>query len=277
MDRRTILEAIDACRPGTDDLNAEHLAGAKEQIEHDPRLSELRRRAEKLDETIQAAFHDVPLPEGLQLILLERLESAGENDTDGETAVVPAGEQADIVPAVKVRKDRSRRSWLIGGAMGIVGAAATVLAAIIIPWTNAGEELSSELLAEQSLRSYGDEFDPSQQMTLFAKQWPPTSHPISGKVWRSRKTCWRSVLFLKCSGVVYDLGRQGGASAMLFVIDPPSGSLAMLPTAPPRVLDYQTGGRGCAVWTERGKLCLLVIDGNTDDYQLFVPTRSTVA
>src|SRR5689334_453885 len=72
VDRR-ILETLESCRPGSDDLEGIEFADVAERIERDAELASLASAIERWDLAVTAAIDDVAVPEGLGARLLERL------------------------------------------------------------------------------------------------------------------------------------------------------------------------------------------------------------
>ena len=73
MDRRTVLERLDAVRPGSDDLSLPEMAEAGDALERDSRLAEAFDRLQEWDGRIAVAMQDVPVPADLKDRLLSRL------------------------------------------------------------------------------------------------------------------------------------------------------------------------------------------------------------
>ena len=71
-----ILEAIEACRPGSDDVADPALAYLAAAMAADPELENLYARLQQVDGMLTADFRRVPVPEGLDHRLLERLAAA---------------------------------------------------------------------------------------------------------------------------------------------------------------------------------------------------------
>ncbi|MDZ7620780.1 MAG: hypothetical protein U1E05_27570, partial [Patescibacteria group bacterium] len=89
------LEALEACRPGSDDCALPEL-GLKQLLENDPSLRDVQRRIELADVQIAAALHQVPVPEGLEANILDVLATA---------------RHPNMAPSRRVH----RRRWLVSG------------------------------------------------------------------------------------------------------------------------------------------------------------------
>ena len=68
-----IREAMEACRPGSDDLEDPALVFLAEQLAADPKLGHVFERLQRLDGTVAEAFGDVPVPDGLADRITARL------------------------------------------------------------------------------------------------------------------------------------------------------------------------------------------------------------
>ena len=71
-----ILEAIEACRPGSNDLSDPGLAFLATELAARAELDDAYERLQRLDAMLAVAFKDVPVPEGLGQRILARLAAA---------------------------------------------------------------------------------------------------------------------------------------------------------------------------------------------------------
>jgi len=268
MDRKHILEAIDACRPGSDDLAAE-LAAVGRRIEDDQGFRRRRELVEKWDRAIGDALADVPLPAGIEQRLLDRVHASASSATD-QTAAEHAttGIDPTDTPSAAGTSRSSRRRWLWGGVAATLVAAASLLIAL---WFNPDPTVatSPEQLADTALQEF-PHFDLGQSFEPVTGNRPARVYLAFRSLTPGGNLRWRPVeRWLGRSGVVFDLGMQGGAQGWLFVLDAP-GALDTLPRLPSIRADHQTAGRQCAVWQENGKLCVLIIEGGAGAYDAFV-------
>ena len=77
MDEPRIHEAIDACRPGGDDLQLPELQPLAARIQEDAELRERFEQLQALDRAIGREFCDVEVPDGLEERLLAKLAWEG--------------------------------------------------------------------------------------------------------------------------------------------------------------------------------------------------------
>jgi hypothetical protein len=71
-----ILEALDACRAGHDDLHDADLAALAARLAEDADLRDRLARVQRLDVRLAEAIDDVPVPEGLAERLLVALAAS---------------------------------------------------------------------------------------------------------------------------------------------------------------------------------------------------------
>ena len=129
-----IRELLDACRPGSDDLDAAEMQPARDQLADDPRLAEGFARSQKLDARLSRVFREVPVPEGLADRLLDRLQAASTYPAErpAESAEPDEGlaemPQGPVTPSAGLRRRRVLR-WTVGTVAGL---AAALLVAVLI-------------------------------------------------------------------------------------------------------------------------------------------------
>ncbi len=245
-----ILEAIEACRPGSDDVADPAMADLAAELAADPKLQDLYERLQRVDAMLAAAFRDTQVPEGLDRRLLDRLAAArAEQVVSAETAVV-------------ARPRRGSRRWVLAAGGTLAVAAGLLIAA----WIG----------ANSLLVAYSEEEAQSAALTLFreqsaepgnlvARQPPPSDWPFSHEVARVRGMRWRSISgFLNRDGVAYDLPGRGGARATLYVV---RRTIPGLQGAPPLRPSRQTAGFSTSAWQEGKLLYVLVVRGDRRTYQ----------
>lgn len=260
-----LREAIEACRPGSGDLQAPEMASLREQLAADPELQQFRDRVDRFDRRVAEAFRDVPVPEGLEASILARLGIAGlapaavDSPSDvTETAPIRRAphDQAPVVPPSR----RSRR-WLFR--------AAAAVAASLLVGTFVYLQRPVPLAESQILDAARSEFQ-SEETIAWNEGSPPDAFRPSGYVRRVSlaRIKWRELEgFLGHQAVVYDLTRPDGPSARLYVVQ---ANAAGLPPLPPSAPQSTTHGMSVSAWAERGLLCILVVDGSPRDYQRYL-------
>jgi hypothetical protein len=172
-----MLEAMECCRPGSDDLADRGLAGLAAAMAVDPELADRFRRQQRADEAVRAAICDVPVPEGLARRLLERLgtaPAAASSIARGVEDIAPAGEAG---ASCRGRRRFSRR-WLLAGAAAL-GAAAAVLAAVCMRMPS-GKDYSPLAVCDEAADFFQNE-SPAPSHPL-GEVSPPADFPLSCEV-----------------------------------------------------------------------------------------------
>lgn len=270
----SLLEALDSCRPGTDDLERADMAEAARHLAEEPRARQLYGRLQRADAKIAAAMHDAPVPEGLEARLLASLAEG--------VAAPPAPARP---PNIRVESNvtgnvgwrRTARRWWPAGAG--VAVAAALLAAFFL---RADEEFLPHQVLEFALTFFDD--DDHREGHLLADAPAPGGLPASRFIIAEPKTTrWHSVQgFIGRKGLAYDLRLRGGLEATLYVVPRRSLTTApklvgKLPLTPPDPPPSTTGGRAAGAWVENGLLYVLVVKGDAQVYRQFVHGAGAMA
>jgi len=260
-----ILEAIEACRSGSDDMADGELAFLAAELEANRELAELYDRVQRTDEVLAAAFRDVPVPDGLQQRLLDRLAAARAADALAEDSQKATTALAEDRPAVgSPRTRRFSRRWLITGAALTTTAAAVLVAVVAWMLTHGPEPYTKQMVLEDAQRFFIEESRALGPVRTYPDESPPADYQIRPEQ-LGRMLRWRPISgFLGCEGVAYDV--QGGRATIYVVkltIDD------RLPVQPPPSADPTTGGVSASVWQQGELLCVLVVDGDSDAYHRF--------
>jgi len=268
----SILEAMEACRPASDDCADPALASLAAKMESDPALRDLYTRLQRVDSVVGDAFRDVPVPDGLAERIMQRLASArgGPVASAVEAAAEPAATE-EPAAATAGRRERVSRRWLLAGA-GVVSTvlAASVLVAVFFPWPEP-EPYTRSQVWELAIEFSAGEADVVGELISVAQ--PPGEYPFSRDVLPLPDIRWRRIEgFLGCQGVAYDMLGEGGTAATLYVVECSVPDLPSLP--PPLGPSLATGGRSVAAWQsgESGELLyVLVVHGGVRAYRSFLP------
>ncbi|OHB68403.1 MAG: hypothetical protein A2V70_17175 [Planctomycetes bacterium RBG_13_63_9] len=262
-----ILEAIEACRPESDDVDDPALAYLAAELAADPRLKDLFGRLQRLDATLAASFCDVPIPEGLQQRLLDRLAAArAELAVSSEAEETPAAEPPRPAARVADTPRRGSRRWMLATA-GALSAAAALLVAVWIGLFDS-EDYTEQAVLDEAIQFFSDESDkPPEQGRLLEVQPPPSGYPMSRAIAQVPGVRWRSIrAFRGRTGVAYDMS-LGGTEATLYVVLPPVVGLAARPGNDP---GHRTAGSSASTWVEGGRMYVLVVRGDVPDYERFL-------
>jgi hypothetical protein len=266
-----ILEALEVCRPGGDDLGDPALADLADQLGVNPELRALYDRLQRVDARLSAAFREVPVPEGLAQRIFDRLAAAPEQQaapSDMEEAA-ECGTTASVAePAARPDQPsvdaRVRRRRLLAFA-GILSTGAVLLvAALISLYPRKTYDVPTVL--EDAVKLFDGHGDGDERGHLLSDRRPPDDHPFSRDVRSVPGMRWRELSgFLGRSGVAYDLpGPAGTIKATLYVVERTLPDLEE--KAPPPRPQRNTADR-CAVAWQVGKLLyVLVVRGGSRDY-----------
>jgi hypothetical protein len=267
-----ICEALEACRPGSADLADPALSQLAAAMAVDPALEELHRRVERIDARLAAAFHDVPVPEGLAERLLRQLSAAQalqadavhegrEESRDGEEPAAPVVRPAALSRAAS----RVSRRWLVAAAVPLCAAAGLLIAFFL---NNQQVKYSADRVMEDAAALFCNEEHPEGR----TEPWP-NSFPFSRDVLWMPGTTWRPVSgLLDSDAVAYDLRGPGGVRATLYVIR----CEADVADEPSRQPAPTTGNCSAAAWKENGLVYVLVVKGGEADYRSFLERPRTV-
>jgi hypothetical protein len=250
-------EALEAYRPGGDDLGDPALAAVARQLAADPELAERFEQLQKIDAVIKAALVDVAVPDGVAQRLLVRLEEFRvEAEAAHHIAAPPA---APKPPALR----RHATRWIVGLAGAL---AASVLVAVVLH-ANRTRVFSPSAALEEATRLFAVEPDAAAGYAL-AETPAPTDFPLSRDVLEFPQVRWRWVQgFLGGKAVAYDLSAPGGGRATLFVAQ---RTVRDLPNIPPLVPTPTTAGCSAAAWQQEGTLYVLVVEGGARTYRGFL-------
>ncbi|MGD9722387.1 MAG: hypothetical protein AB7O59_12860 [Pirellulales bacterium] len=277
IDRHT-LEQIDACRPGSVDLQSAELADLQRQVAEDPQVQSVYARTQKWDAAVVAATQRVAVPDGLADRILQALArsatvlpaSAGQPAAGGlATAIATAAsagtfassESQLVAPEPKpepaTRKARfSRRDWL---AIGAAVAATVVVATFVSQFVAFGEEATIESMADEWLA----ELEPK----WLNMQTAPRGFAVPGAI-TAEATGWQRIGQIgQVRGIAYKLAHATAGTARLFVVRLSKGGV---PGAPPAAPQSTTGGKSVGYWQAGGLVYVLVVDGNVRNYRAFV-------
>jgi hypothetical protein len=252
-----IVEAMEACRPGRDDLADPDLAFLAAHLAESPELYEAHERLQRIDLSLAKAFQEVPVPEGLADRILQRLTPAN------EVATPPPDADPPVATVAPPQTHGSRRRWLLGAAGLGLTLAASLLVAVMV--SNQRAEYRDDHVLEMAVRLFETEsFSPAEEH-LAAETPPPKEFPISPLVLQHAQLRWRSVpQFLGRSGVAYDLTVPGEARATLYVV---RQTVTGVPTSPGTQPALTTHNCSVSAWQSGSLLYVLVVDGGARAYR----------
>lgn len=269
---RVLQEAIDACRQDSVIWDGAAPGDPHKPIESPPaslaeRLAsdgELRRHYEAClaqDARFQQAIENVPVPDGLEGRLLDRL------------AIAQAA--SAVTAANSALHDRRRWLWGAGGV-----AAVASLALVVGLWPRRPVYDLEALYRD--VRDFHAHLEPGPA-TLLSENRPDGFEPSADILGADGPhATWHKVKrFLGRSGVAYQLQSDEGTTATLYVVKlsllPGAPDLSrLLPTQPPKRPSF-TDGVTTAAWQQGQYAYALVIDGPERHYRQFVREPRSLA
>ena len=283
-----MLEQIDACRPGSRDVELPELRELASRLAISRAERRLYDRVQQLDGTLEQAIGDVPLPPGLADRLLGSLASAratpiGAHTADeNEAALQGQGASLAVSPQPVAHQASNehktfqssrllrRRGWLWTSI-----AMATAASLLGIAWFgNRPAGLSAESLMEEASLFYAER---QQGESWFVDQHRPPPHlPFSHDVLEVPRTRWSQVAdFLDrkdWNAVAYEMHFRS-ATATLYVAQAPA-AIANLPNAPLATPRWSTANRVVSAWQDGSLLYVLVVEGDERTYRSFIKPKS---
>jgi hypothetical protein len=279
MEKRT-REAIEACRPHSDDLASPDMREVADEIERDPEARMLYARVQQWDSAIAAAMQSGSVPAGLESRLLSALgvdqaSAANQHETvasqsgqsrlslPAEVMIAPAPNDESAVSSVATEQSSwSRRRWLAACASI---AASIVLAAFLNGWLRDRSPLPLEDEAVTWVDQLGSDWqDISRAPAGFPVPEALLAAPVSWQ-WMEQGR----------PGVAYQVETAAGVRATLFVV---KSSRADLPSSPPAMPQSTTGGRAIGYWRAGEQICVLVVPGDARSYRALVnPSAAPLA
>jgi hypothetical protein len=259
-----LLTAIEACRPGSDDVALPEMSQLADAMSSDPEIVDRYERTQSSDAALAAAFREVELPTGLEDRLRAALESQGEIASEDQ-----AKSDHDTPSSSKsLAPQQPSRRWMLAGGLAACALMAAGIGLTLTDWSSpAGrEELASAAV------------DLHQQLT--PDDWrfdtpAPTDRPAFDRLQRDVIAGgWAPVDVAGDSrGIAYRFTHRRGATATLFVFRP--GAIdPNLPLAPPLDPARPTSRVTAGVWTNGTLVYALVVDGGIQQYQSFIRSNS---
>ena len=177
-----ILEAMEACRPGHDDMDAPEMAHLAAEMVASRDLEERFARLQQTDGVLADAIRDVSVPEGLADRLRAALQAASASAVSPECHSV---DEPVVVPA-SVSAHRRAQPWWFAVA-GVV--AAMVLVAVSVWQSGRSVPWTPSTVLEEAISRYSNENQDSGRLVSEAS--PPWALPLSSAVRSSPATRWR--------------------------------------------------------------------------------------
>ncbi len=281
MDEQThkpnIREAIDACRPDSDDLALPEMSELARRIDRDASIRQSFQRSQRLDAAIGKAIHDAPVPTGLHARLIASLSNvqppSRDTKLDAITRAVTSAEiETDASGAVDIAtqpRDRwSRRRWI--GISGAVAAslAITVCAAVIIAQPSA--PISADTLANDVPQWLDEAFQ--NEWNSNVQSAPSEKYPLHPTILPKPQQWQRIATQYDRSTVIYDITPPGKQYVFQITVRT-NRTFNNVPGNLPLRPQSSTGGLSIGICHRDGVLYILVVEGDARRYRSFVEER----
>jgi hypothetical protein len=284
---RDILEAMECCRPGGEDVFAPEMAHLAQAIDADPALRAQYEEIQKSDAHLGRVFRDVTVPDGLEDRVLASLaghegttDGVADHEVAGSENGTPGGEEAEFPkrpddavpqPAHSGRKRHAGRRWWYAAA---VGAAAVVLVAVTfttitrmsgdseIPWEDFRQ------LVESSVSAAIDENDWNGDWAAVRdRPFPSDDFEINPIGWRHAP-----LGSFDDRATAYLLSDRENSEIVLLVSRPRTKVARVTEVCPSNSLPT-SGNQSIGAWMSGGYLCVLVVRGRGHGrrYQSTIP------
>jgi hypothetical protein len=267
MTDQEIQQAIDACRPGSDDLQQPEMAALAEAIRCDPDVRRRYECSQQFDALVRDPFRDVPVPDGLEERLLAAIGSSLDRTTvesQEPVALLPsehhdrkAAEEAGRWP-----RRKGRRIWTVM-AGSLMAAAALVGFLLLVPYFSGDEPLPDDRLPGEIMawsdavvrQGWNEDLPMAQRL-----------RPLDRAV-RADPQRWCSIATAYDSQtVVYDVAPRGADMALVFCMRCRVRD-SVLPEMPPLNAFSATGGLTLGVWRRGDMVYVLVVRGGQRRYR----------
>jgi hypothetical protein len=262
MNEQELREALDACRPGSDDLRQPEMASLAAAVDSDPRWQAAWARAQRCDAAIQQAFAEVSVPAGLCERLLATVAEPVSAAATSASAVAPAPTMTRVGRAAKAWPAWSRRWRFQALALASIAAAVTLL--LVFRGTPGRlPELSDEF--SQEVITWTEQV----QQEAWREDLETAVYPLDQAIRATPRRWAQLATTYDRQTLVYDLTPPGRDFAFAFCI-PVRGRPCTLPALPPAFPFSTTGGVAMGAWQTQDLVYVLVVQGGQNRYQAFM-------
>ncbi len=267
MTDSNIQQAIDACRPASEDLRLPEMDSLAAAVRNDPEVRRQYERSQGWDASLGDAFRDVPVPAGLADRLLAAVGAGHELPTSGQVELSSPRASSDrdlresAGPSRRWPRGIRRRTWIVLSA-GV--ATAALVGFLLVGWyfgaaePVAGDRLAGEIL-EWNVTVQKQGWNDNVQAAELRER--PLDRAVRGvpRRWCQIRTVYDS------RTMVYDLTPPGGAFAVVFCMHSKAGASSL-----PNVPFSATGGLTLGVWRRGDMVYVLAVQGGPRRYREFI-------
>ncbi|MBN1853626.1 MAG: hypothetical protein JW829_12920 [Pirellulales bacterium] len=268
---RHILEKIEACRSGSDDLASPEMADVVRMMAEDACLANHQQRVEEYDRSVRAALDRVPVPSGLETRLLQIVDQDGSSNPVSSSLPI----ETDL-PDTRNSHSDQRRWRPIPIAIGLATAACLIIAGTILILQMMASQVWSIAQVKQEAIGWTEALEHIVWQDISTNPPATLEFPLG---MRARPWQWcrlREPSPGMGDVIAYDLlgspSRFGIQKGILFVF---RADVTGLPATPP-IRPAITQGRLIAAWHSGDRICVLVLrDANTAALQNFYKREFT--
>ena len=271
MTDRKIQQAIDACRPGDDDLQLPEMEFLAEAVRSDPEVRRQYERSQQFDAAVSWAFRDVPVPADLGERLLTIVEASPDQSPAAplEPPSPPSSARdarQDLKPQRRWPRGIRRRTWTV--MAGSLAAAAALVGFLLVTQHFGGTEPTADERLPGEIQAWTDAVvrqgwnDNLQAAELGGR---PLDRAVRGM---PRRWCQIATDY-DARTMVYDLAPPGSDPAVVFCMQSKVRPSA-LPNSPPWNAFSATGGLTLGVWRRGNMVYVLVVQGGPRRYREFI-------
>jgi hypothetical protein len=268
MIERDIERAIEACRPGSDDVSLPEMSHLAEAIRQDPSVREVYEHTQQADAAISGAFRDVSVPNGLADRLLEAVRAAEPDASSAQEpptpSVRPAESHAVEDPGTHLRW--RRRQW-VRAAGAVAAISMTLLIAVFYlnrsnPEPVPGDRLRAEVSAWRDLAVRNGWQKDTASAAL-------RNRPLNADIVATPRQWCQIETRYDSATIVYDLATPGTEFACIYCMHIRTSKSA-LPTTPPLIPHRPTGRLSIGVWRHGDMVYVLAVQGDRRRYGDFL-------
>jgi len=271
MTDRNIQQAIDACRPGRDDLQSPEMDFLAEAVRSDPEVRRQYERSQQFDAAVSWAFRDVPVPADLGERLLALVEASPDQSPAASLELPSPPSSAhdarqDLQPDRRWPRGIRRRTWTV--MAGSLAAAAALVGFLVVAQPfGASEPVVDERLPGE-IQAWTDAvvrqgWNDNLQAAELGER--PLDRAVRGM---PRRWCQIATDY-DSRTLAYDLAPPGSDPAVVFCMRSKVGTSA-LPRSPPWNAFSATGGLTLGVWRRGDMVYVLVVLGGPQRYREFI-------
>jgi hypothetical protein len=268
MVKQDIKQAIEACRPGSEDVSLPEMSQLADAIRDEAKVREQYERIQRSDTLIRDAFRDVVVPDGLADRLLESLADAQPRESI-EQRPSPRSVRREVVGlddgGLRLQKTRRRR-WF-RTALCLAAISTVFLMAVVYVNRPRNEPIPSEQLrAEVSAwRAQVVRNGWQRDMDSVVARNRPLDVGIAAT---PRQWCQIETRY-DATTVVYDLANSSADFACVYCMHIRTSN-SDLPATPPLTPYRPTGRISMGVWRHGDMVYVLAVQGDAARYGEFL-------